>query len=94
MHEYYGGRISIGIIVGIEHSTEAIWSPRCYTVYIDDDFDRWGEWFLHNRIVSAASPQGLDRVQEDQLSSKALVLRAAPVRNHLQLLRTRLSSEP
>jgi len=57
-HEYYSGRISIGIVVGIEHSTDAIRSPRCYTVYIDDDFDRWCEWFLDGRIVNVASPRG------------------------------------
>lgn len=50
-YEYYSGRNSVGIIVGIEHF------PHMYTVYIDDKFERWVAQFLRSRIVSAASPQ-------------------------------------
>lgn len=46
--EYYNGRISVGIIVGIEHF------PHMYIVYIDDKFERWVAQFLRSRIVSAA----------------------------------------
>lgn len=59
-HDYYGGRIEIGIIVGMVDDP-SLYDPveitRKYIVFIENDFDRWGEWFLRDRIVSVASPQ-------------------------------------
>lgn len=38
-YRYYDGRISIGIIVGIEE----MYDGRRYIVYIDNNYDKWGE---------------------------------------------------